>query len=202
MKDKKELFTVEWRHELLEVFSGTGKKFTNIYTAFLKNKLRDEDIAEKELINLEKKCNLLTHKALENNVDNYSLLVVVFSNLEKINFDLRKLLSFTNSKIKEGTHFTVKATEELRLLFTEINQLFPHLYDAIITENPVLTDFLLNKVKELDKKSRQFSTEHEERLIKGVCLTKSSSVYLYILDSLQDLLWHFKAIVRELPKTK
>jgi len=43
-----------------------------------------------------------------------------------------------------------------------------------------------------------YSEEHDDRLIKGVCQPKSSSLYLNIVDSLSKVVWHIRQAVDRL----
>ncbi len=122
----------------------------------------------------------------------------ILSNYQKIVFDLEKLSQQTETKNKEGILFTEKAVTELEELFRGIRNLFLHLNDIVLTRNAVLVDYVLKEKKRYKQLARQFAVEHEERLIKGICLARSSSIYLYMMDALEDILWHLQAIIDEL----
>lgn len=122
----------------------------------------------------------------------------IMSHYQKINFDLQKLNSSVSSKNKEGILFTEKAVTELEEIFRGVGNLLTHLNDILLTRNAVLVDHVLNEKKKYKQLSRQFALEHQDRLIKGLCLPRSSSLYLTILESLEDILWHLQAIVEEI----
>ncbi len=122
----------------------------------------------------------------------------IMSHYQKINFDLQKLSSSVDSKNKDGVLFTEKAVTELEEIFRGVGDLFVHLNDILLTRNAVLVDHILTEKKKYKQLSRQFSLEHQDRLIKGLCLPHSSSLYLAILESLEDILWHLQAIVEEM----
>ncbi len=122
----------------------------------------------------------------------------IISNYQKIAFNLEKIGEHTRNKNREGILFTEKAVTELEELFRGVNNLLTHMNDVINTRNPVLIDYILREKRNLKKMARDFATEHEDRLIKGVCMAHSSSIYLYILDGLQDILWHLQAVVEKL----
>jgi Na+/phosphate symporter len=57
--------------------------------------------------------------------------------------------------------------------------------------------YVVNKYKNLDEIVEDYSQEHEERLIKGMCQAQASQVYLNIMDSIMTVVWHVKqALIR------
>ncbi|MDO9535187.1 MAG: hypothetical protein Q7J85_07625 [Bacillota bacterium] len=123
---------------------------------------------------------------------------IILSHYHKISFDLEKLLSLIENKNIEGILFTEKGKTELDEIFRGIKNLFSHLNDVILTRNVVLIDHILKEKKNYNQLSRKFAQEHEDRLVKGICMAHTSSLYLNILDVLNDILWHLQAIVVEL----
>lgn len=64
-----------------------------------------------------------------------------------------------------------------------------------MTKNDVLVKHLTDKYASLNQIVDAYSQEHEDRLIKGICQPKSSSLYLNIVDSLMKVVWHMKQAV-------
>ncbi|SMC00057.1 hypothetical protein SAMN00808754_3246 [Thermanaeromonas toyohensis ToBE] len=96
------------------------------------------------------------------------------------------------NKIREGLLFSDKAVAEVRELFEGTEELLGHFQDLLLTRNSVLRQYILGKASEFEEKMRHFATEHEERLIKGICLPRSSTVYLALLDAFKEVLWGLK----------
>ncbi len=130
--------------------------------------------------------------------DDVATAATIISHYQKILFDLEKISTYTNTKNKEGILFTEKAVTELDEMFRGIKNFFTHLNDIILTGNPVLIDYLLKEKTRYKQLAKQFTVEHEDRLIKGICLARSSSLYLYLMDAFEDILWHIQAIVNQL----
>ncbi len=124
----------------------------------------------------------------------------IISNYHKIAFNLEKISQHTRNKSRDGILFTEKAVTELEEIFRGLDNLLAHLNDVVMTKNAVLIDYILREKQSLKKLACDFALEHEERLIKGICLAQSSSVYLQILDALEDILWHLQTVVEELKK--
>ncbi len=125
-------------------------------------------------------------------------ILSIVNSLESVKYNVIKVLNQSQVKIKEGILFTDKAVRELKEIFESVLNMVNDLNDVFITENQVLVQHIIDRIKEVESITQKYATEHEERLIKGECLPKSSTLYLLILDSLRDMLWHIKSIAREL----
>lgn len=125
-------------------------------------------------------------------------ILSVINSLESMKYNVVKVMNQTSSKIYDGVLFTEKAVSELKSLFGLVVELVNDLNDVLITENQVLIKHIIDQVKVIEEETQKYATEHEERLVVGQCLPKSSTLYLLILDSLRDILWYVKSISKEL----
>lgn len=148
-----------------------------VYTAFLKHN-------PKYLPELELLIKKLT-KGTPENVPSPSVPPSLTSGLTQLSLAVQ-------NKIREGLLFSDKAVAEVRELFEGTGELLHHFQDLLLTRNPVLRQYILGKASEFEEKMRHFATEHEERLIKGICLPRSSTVYLALLDAFKEILWGLK----------
>ncbi|CEP66269.1 Uncharacterized [Moorella glycerini] len=110
--------------------------------------------------------------------------------------DISKLAAATHAKIQEGVLFSNKAVSEVREFFEGTDELLRHTQDLLLTQNPILRQYILDKVAEYENKMRHFTTEHEERLIKGICLPRSSNLYLALIDAFKDMIWRLGIIAK------
>jgi Na+/phosphate symporter len=104
---------------------------------------------------------------------------------EQIGSEIEKILSSIQIKIKEGLMLSDKAVAEVNILFEGTDELLECLRDSIKTGNKVLIQHIIKRINELNNLVSQYSTEHEERLIGGVCMPKIAPIYLDILYSLK-----------------
>jgi len=118
------------------------------------------------------------------------VLLGVINHFESMRHHLENVGRVSRNKIDEGVLFSNKAVDELSYLFNSLREFLRHIHDIFLTSNPVLLNYLQEKIKICREEVNKYTTEHEERLIKGICLPKSSSIYLSIMDSLKDILWH------------
>lgn len=171
------------------------------FEAFLKHKedeIRDLDrIIEKIDSQVEELAIKVPVLELEER-EGITRILSIINSLESMKYNVLKVVNQTKVKISEGILFTDKAVNELKELFEAVLDLINDLNDVFITENQVLIKHIVDRIKEIEKNAQKYATEHEERLVKGECLAKSSTLYLLSLDSLRDLLWHTKTIAREL----
>lgn len=192
--------SADWVKGFREAYDYTKNSFNRIFCSFRKNNLDEINEFLKEVKVSWKRLESLRSMILASgeSPETISFYTASCNNLEKVLFNIEKIAEQSCQKIKEGVFFTDKAATELKKTFTEIETLFPHLSDILLTGNKILLEYLDTKISEIEKVSKKHATEHEERLIKGVCLAKSSSIYLFILDSLQDILYHLKAIAKDI----
>lgn len=120
--------------------------------------------------------------------------VVICNELMEIKKDLDKMNESALIKVKGEVLFSDKAVGEIKDFFTIAVEGLRNLHDIILTKNRVLANYLLDQIDTYEEIGLRYTDEHQERLIKGVCLAQSSVIYLQLLASLRDLLNHQKAI--------
>ena len=90
-------------------------------------------------------------------------------------------------KIKDGVLFSEKAVAQTNSLFDSQAGLLRTIVDIIHTNN----DYLKKLVREQGLKIQQdcvdFATEHESRLIEGLCTPQAAPIFLDILDKFRRM---------------
>ncbi|MHB8171302.1 MAG: Na/Pi cotransporter family protein [Thermincolia bacterium] len=138
---------------------------------------------------------VLGEKAITGEIHGTSVLLVgMVNHFESIRQNLERIGQVSRTKISDGVLFSYKAVDELSYLFKALRDSLRQVHDIFLTDNPVLLNYLQEKIKICREEANRYATEHEERLIKGVCLPQSSSIYLLIMDPLKDILWHVSEI--------
>ncbi len=140
---------------------------------------------------------LLSKKAAQPNGDEGLIrsMMAVVSHLEMATSGLDGILQHVKIKVDEGVLFSDKGVSEISHIFRETLDVVKATGDAIVTKNEVLKKYVIDKYASLTQTVDAYSEEHEERLIKGICQPKSSSLYLSISDSLVKVVWHMKQAV-------
>ncbi|TVM00444.1 MAG: hypothetical protein CV087_13830 [Candidatus Brocadia sp. WS118] len=143
---------------------------------------------------------LLTNKAAKSDMDKQLIksLMAVVGHIEMATNGLDGILQNVKSKVAEGVLFSDKGVNEISHLFKETLDMLKTAGDIILTRNEVLRKYVADKYKSFNQIADAYSEEHEDRLIKGVCQPKSSSLYLNIVDSLSKIVWHIRQAVDRL----
>jgi Na+/phosphate symporter len=190
--------------EVLSMLEEMGTIFTLISAAFKGTStapLDEATVLAKKLHNKEKGLTArLVEIARKNQEESPEIeaLISVPSHLERMGDYAESIISCTRSKISEGMLFSDKANDELGFLFTGGSKLLKSLRDAVVTRNEVLIGHIQEEGEHLWNQASLFASEHERRLVTGVCMPKHSSVFLDILDSMKQIVGHAKEIVTRL----
>ena len=90
-------------------------------------------------------------------------------------------------RIREDRIFSEHALQEIRTLFDGITGLVEAAGTALATRNPALIRRLREDGARLHEQTYRFQADHEERLLRGVCVPGSGSVYLGMLDNFREI---------------
>jgi Na+/phosphate symporter len=124
--------------------------------------------------------------------------VFVPMHLERIGDYVEGLIGGVARMITDDVLFTGRATTEISSLMTEAIELLESVQDALRTGNRTLIRHLLADGPEFEAKASECAMFHEQRLIEGVCVPRSSSVYVALIDNLKGIAWHARQIGRKL----
>jgi Na+/phosphate symporter len=120
----------------------------------------------------------------------------ILSHLEMIKESINELVEPLGKQIREGILFSNKGIMQTNFLFDHEAGIFRSLADIFLTENPVLESYVMEKVEEMSQKCIDFATDHEARLIEGLCQPQAAPVFLAILDSIRTISHHEHEIVK------
>jgi len=172
---------------------------SNIYDGFIKHKksyLHEAEKLGKKIHQFEKD---FTEEIIkEGDKDAVRLLISIAGHIERIGDCYENVIKTVHTKISEGTLFSDKAVQELNFLFNSSKDLIRNVKDIVLTLNPVLIEYSINLGNKINSMADEFATQHEERLVTGICHPKHSSMYLDMLDNLRMGVWHLKEIVKKL----
>ncbi|MGQ9920133.1 MAG: hypothetical protein ACUVRZ_02265 [Desulfobacca sp.] len=90
-------------------------------------------------------------------------------------------------KVKEGVLFSEKAVSQTNCLFDTQTGLIRSVFDIIQTNN----DYLKKSVREESARVQQdcadYATEHETRLVEGLCTPQAAPIFLALLEQFRSL---------------
>ena len=87
-----------------------------------------------------------------------------------------------DQKIRGGVLFSDKAVTQANFLFDQHTGIIRSVLDIFKTDNEFLKKFVLEESRKLGQASLSFATEHEERMIEGLCLPQAAPIFLALLD--------------------
>ena len=168
------------------------------YDAFLHHLQSSLDEAKEQNLRLSSEINeeiCRVFEARPDRRDNTDALSIL-NYLGKINYNLGKINENVNNKINDGVMLTDTAALELGELFGGTIESLLHVRQALVIVNPILIKNVVDESKDLWTRAQGYAAEHEDRLIRGICMPKASLLYLLILDSLKDILWFSMEIAK------
>lgn len=109
----------------------------------------------------------------------------------EILIDHQNLYQGVLEKINDGILYSEKAATELKIIFENILQYEKDLKDYLVTGNITLKNHLLTFGTEIFNLTLHFATEHENRLIRGICIPKASISFVKILESQRNIIYFY-----------
>ncbi|MGD0229722.1 MAG: hypothetical protein ABSC19_05090 [Syntrophorhabdales bacterium] len=111
--------------------------------------------------------------------------LTVLPYLQKLGIEIGDLLGVSTIKIDSSIPFTEKALKEIKDVILGTEGLARDTKDFFLTKNPHLSQQIQSDVSKLYRMADDFSVEHQDRLIKGLCSPKASYIYLEMMVSLK-----------------
>ncbi|RJQ56951.1 MAG: hypothetical protein C4526_00185 [Nitrospiraceae bacterium] len=111
---------------------------------------------------------------------------------------LEKLRELMEKKIKGNVLFSDKAVKETIFLLQRLGEILWTASSLMLARNTFLGMYIDESVLNLGKLADEYASQHEERLIEGLCLPVASSIYINMLDAIRSIAWNIKEIARHL----
>ncbi len=114
----------------------------------------------------------------------------IVSSLDRMAYNIEGILGRLGVKSQSHVLFSDQAVKEVNDVFQEATRLLENLPNLITTENKALAQRMGEEGRVMLKIANGYSETHEERLIQGICVPKSSPIYLGIIESLEGVIVH------------
>ncbi len=111
----------------------------------------------------------------------------VLSRVQIIAENLAGLTDPLQKKIGSAVLFSEKAVGQTNYLFDLEMGLLRSVLDTILTENDFLKKYLAGEGRKIVQAANDFATEHEDRLIEGLCQPQAAPIFLAILDRFRTM---------------
>jgi len=114
----------------------------------------------------------------------------IASSFDRMTHNIEGIVDQLRSMVLSHILFSDHALREVNDIFQEAMVLLESLPNLVLTQKKSVAQHIGEQVRSVFKIANGFSEEHEERLIQGVCMPKSSPMYLGILESLKGIFAH------------
>jgi len=111
----------------------------------------------------------------------------ILKHLEVIRGSIRGLVEPIQKKIKDGVLFSDKAVSQSNYLFDLHSGMLRSILDILKTDNEFLKKYMVQEGRNLIQSCNDFATEHEARMIEGICLPQAAPIYINILDRMREI---------------
>ncbi len=118
------------------------------------------------------------------------LMEKVLSHLGEINAYLGSLADPIQKKIKGNILFSDKAVAQSNYLLDQHGGMIRSLLDIIRTDNDFLKGYVKTEARNLVQASNDYATEHQDRLIEGLCTPQAAPIFLAILNRMRTIGQH------------
>lgn len=118
----------------------------------------------------------------------------IFTHLQIITETTCRLEEILQRQIKNGVLFSDKAISQVSHLFDKQTEILGNLADIMRNCGTDIHHQTLDECKKLCKSCLQFATEHETRLVEGLCFPQAAPLFLAILDQTQTITHHEQEI--------
>jgi Na+/phosphate symporter len=120
--------------------------------------------------------------------------------LERVGDSVEALARCIQGIHREGIPFSERAISELKDLFSRGLDLLEGIGAAIRVGDATSFAHIRRSGEDLQKLSDQVALSHQERLLRGVCAPRASSLFLAMLDNFREIERYTRRMSRDLEK--
>ena len=118
------------------------------------------------------------------------VLVRVLDHLAMLGDNIGRFAEPIEQKIRGAVLFSDKAVTQTNFLFDQHSGIIRSVMDIIKTDNELLKKSVLEEGCKLGQACLSFATEHEDRMIEGLCLPQAAPIFLALLDRMRVIAQH------------
>ena len=186
----------EVEEKIIQVCQSLIKMLELAFQGF--RKLTEESLKEVEEAKKEVEqhsTELKNHLILKSSVDEKGKEWVrpylsIASSFDRMAHNIEGIVDRLRSMVRDHILFSDHALREVNDIFQEAMVLLQSLPNLVLTQQKSVAQHIGEQVRSVFKIVNGFSEEHEERLIQGICMPKSSPMFLGILESLKGVIAH------------
>jgi Na+/phosphate symporter len=174
--------------------------------AFFSHNAEAARAALQVLDDVNERCDKLTQRVVDRvkkageKTDSGVRRVRIVSNIGQLARGIAGLGDIVLEKIENRVLFSDKANHEVKSLLALVRKSIGDVFDGIETGNQTLLIAVIASSEKIAAEANAAATEHEERLVRGVCQPKSSAVFLDLIYSLRGISHALKMLVKDVPE--
>lgn len=191
-------FSGQLRSEIHEMCQKTVEMLKLTWEGFRRQDIRPLEPAGKLGREIHQREKELTQRVAEKLTAVDSELCFLPMHFERVGDNIEFLVRAIKMMVQEGIPFSERAIKEINALFEKAIELVECMRDVVGTRNRVLIRHIVEEGEKYAQMADEFALFHQERLIQGLCVPKSSSVYLAILDYLKGIESHIRQMAEKL----
>lgn len=114
----------------------------------------------------------------------------ILTHLQSVAETIGRLDGTLRKQIKDGVLFSDKAISQTNHLFHQQEEILRYLADVIRNGGEGVRHRVIEACQNLGQSCLQFATDHETRLVEGLCFPQAAPLFLAILDHVQTIIHH------------
>ncbi len=182
--------------QLVEIVKTAGNAFLHQRAQLLTQLDNQKDPLYREIDSAILKMNEMLFGKSGSKKEFYLRLHSILTHL-RIIFETTWRLQGTQLKqIKSGILFSDKAISQVGRIFDKQSEILTCLADILRNSGKELRHRALEECKILGQSCMQFVTDHETRLVEGLCVPQAAPIFLEILDQMQTIVHHERGIAQ------
>ena len=130
---------------------------------------------------------LCLNKPSRNDMEQIRPALNELHNLRMISRKFATFMEELKIRIAENIMFSDRAYGQLDYLWQSVAELFQLVIELSPSGSEEEREKITSRCRQLSRLMNQYDIEHEERLIRGICPIKASSMYLNMLDSIRGI---------------
>ncbi len=186
--------------EMHDLIAGMIESVDSLYTGFIYNNLKAIEEAGEALRRVEERTVPLTEELVAEGKENPAAVIYVSvpSHIQRIGDNLGRVSQRLKDKVGGDVLFSDRAMTEMEYLFERTRDILMNTKDMVLARNTLAAKHIEASHTALESTANVYATQHEERLIEGLCLPRASSLYLNMLDAFKGIAWQAREIAEDL----
>lgn len=180
--------------QLIEVFGTAKKAFIHQRGQLLAQLNNQQDPLCRKIVSSMSRMIELASGKPEGERESYLRLHSIYTHLQIIAETTCRLEEILHKQIKEGVLFSDKAVSQVSHLFDQQTEILSNLADIMRNGGREIYHNILDECKKLGRACLLFATEHETRLVEGLCFPQAAPLFIAILDQVQTIVHHEQEI--------